>query len=307
MPEVAKIHILPDDTIVEIGGDQTLREALLGADVPLSNACGGNCKCTTCRVLVLEGLEFCSPRTPAEQGIADRMAFTPQIRLACQTRTAGDLQLRRLVLDDEDLELAGLFLENPTPEHAGTEKQVFILFADIRGFTAFTESLLPYDVIHLLNRYFHLMGDIIQRHGGVIDNYMGDGFMALFEFVDPRETGLRAVRAGLEMIETVRTQIGPYLERLWDKSFRIGIGLHYGVVVAGTLGATDNRRNTVIGDAVNFASRIERANKKAGTEFLMSEDAYRLVAEETKVNRTFLVPIAGKKGEHRLYEIVGIA
>ncbi len=85
---------------------------------------------------------------------------------------------------------------------AGTEKFLFILFADIRGFTSLSEALLPYDVIHLLKRYFHRMNRIIEKHGGFIDNYMGDGLMALFEAKDPFSGAFNSVRAGLEMLGT---------------------------------------------------------------------------------------------------------
>ena len=109
-----------------------------------------------------------------------------------------------------------------------------ILFSDIRGFTPFAESLLPFDVIHVLNLYFQIVGEVIGRYGGSINNYMGDGFMALFEADDPAEGALRAVKAGLNLLDAVQ-KLEPYLEELYHKSFQIRIGLHFGQVVAGKL------------------------------------------------------------------------
>ena len=126
------------------------------------------------------------------------------------------------------------------------------------------------------NLYFQKVGEVIGRHGGVINNYMGDGFMALFEADDPAEGALRAVRAGLDLLDAVQ-KLEPYLEELYHQSFQIRIGLHFGQVVAGKLGSPGNKKMTVIGDTVNFASRIEAANKQAGTQFLISEDTYALV------------------------------
>ena len=98
------------------------------------------------------------------------LQFKPMIRLACQTRVTGNTTVRRLVLDDEDEELAVGSMAEEFGEAAGEERQVAILFVDIRGFTSFAEKLLPYDVIHALNRYYYRMGRIIHLHGGVVDN-----------------------------------------------------------------------------------------------------------------------------------------
>ena len=128
----------------------------------------------------------------------------------------------------------------------------------------------------------------------------------LFKADNPAERALRAIKAGLRMLEAVDNQIKPYLQQLWGKSYDIGIGLHYGLVVAGTVGVSNNRRMTVIGDAVNLTSRIEAINKKAGTRFLISEDVYKLVAHKIRINKPIRVEISGKTGEYTLYEVVGI-
>jgi adenylate cyclase len=134
---------------------------------------------------------------------------------------------------------------------------------------------------------------------------MGDGFMALFEADDPNEGTLRAVKAGLELIDAVQ-ELKPYLEELYNKSFKIRVGLHYGQVVAGKLGSPGNKRMTVIGDTVNLASRIEAANKQAGTQFLISEDTYALVKAQVKVGQCVRLTLPGKSGEYNLYEVVGL-
>ena len=134
---------------------------------------------------------------------------------------------------------------------------------------------------------------------------MGDGFMALFEAEDPVEGALRSTRAGLELIDAVQ-ELKPYLEELYNKSFQIRVGLHYGQVVAGKLGSPGNKRMTVIGDTVNLASRIEAANKQAGTQFLISAETYALVREQVRTGRCVRVTLPGKSGEYDLYEVVGL-
>jgi adenylate cyclase len=298
------IQYLPDGKEIEISEGETILQAALRAGIAMTHICGGNARCSTCRVIILQGLENCAPRNAKEQAIAELLQFSPAIRLACQTLAAGDVKLRRLVLDDEDVELTSLFIKGDQPGLMGVEKHVLILFADIKGFTSFAESLLPYDVIHVLNRYFHRVGEVVTRYGGYIDTYMGDGFMALFEAKDPAAGALQAIRAGLEMIEAVQ-KLGPHLEVLYKRSFQIRIGLHYGQVVAGTLGAPGNKKITVIGDAVNLASRIEAANKKAATQFLISADTYALVSGKIQVGRCVRLSLPGKTGKYTLYEVTG--
>jgi adenylate cyclase len=301
-PSLPKIDILPDGKEIETRDGETILQAALRAEIPLAHICSGNARCSTCRVIILEGMPNTLPPNAAEKKIADLSTFDPSVRLACQTIATGNIKIRRLVMDDEDLELSSLFIQGVKPGATGIEKNVLILFLDIQGFTAFSEALLPYDVIHILNRFFNQMGEVINKYKGEINNYMGDGFMALFETQDPREGALRAIGAGLEMLARVRG-LQSYLEKLYYKSFQIRIGLHYGHVVAGTVGASGSRKMTVIGDSVNFASRIEAANKKAGTRFLISEETFALVKDRVEVGKQVYLALPGKTGKYRLYEV----
>jgi len=290
---------------VETESAETILEVSLRAGIPHAHACGGNARCSTCRVVILEGLEHCVAPNEKEQRLADRLHFTPDIRLACQTTINDHVKLRRLVLDEEDLQLTDQRSVGPTPTSVGEEKQLAVLFCDIRGFTPFAEALPPYDVVHVLNRYFHEMGMVISRNGGKIDNYMGDGFMALFGMEDQTDPALQAVAAGLEMLEAMG-KLRPYLETIYARSFQIGIGIHYGDVVVGAIGAQSLKRVTAIGDAVNLASRIEAANKQAGTKLLISEQTYDVVKDRVQLGTTIRVTLPGKSGEYALYEVAGL-
>jgi adenylate cyclase len=234
------------------------------------------------------------------------MGFSKEIRLACQAKTTGDIKVRRLVLDEEDIETTSLLISESNSNIVGFEKEVLILFADIRNFTLMTKTLLPYDVVHILNRYFHLMNAVIARHGGHINNYMGDGFLALFDVQTTGQDMLRGITAGLEMLDVVTQKIRPYVREYFGMNFKIGIGLHHGLVVAGAIGGHNSKKQTIIGDAVNFTSRIESCNKQLGTEFLISEEVYAVVQKRVKVNLTQPISIHGKKDLHTLYEVIGL-
>lgn len=301
------IHYLPDERRIEVDEGEFLLEAALRFNIPHTHVCGKLARCSTCRVLVIEGLENCGERNSAEKAISEQLHFSPAIRLACQTQIFDDVTVRRLAIDGEDLKMINDEMRGKVvPNSIDQEKQIAILFADIRGFTTFSEKLLPYDVIYVLNRYFRKMGQVISRHDGMINNYMGDGLMALFGLKNSQQAAEQAVRAALEMIEAME-QFNPHLEMLYQQNLQIGIGIHYGSVVIGEVGAPDNKRVTAIGDAVNLASRIEAANKLVGTTLLISETVYAQVREQVIVNQSYRVQLPGKSGEYPLYEITEIA
>ena len=299
------IHSLPDDRHIEAADGETILTASLRADIPHAHACGGMARCSTCRVLVLDGAEMCGPRTPPEEKLAEQLHFGDNVRLACQTTVHGDLSLRRPVVDRVDLALANLLERSQATERVGKERRLVILFADIAGYTSFAESLMPYDVTHVLNRYFFLMAEVIQSHGGHISDYIGDGLMALFGIDGDDDHAAQAVRAGLGMFEALE-ELNPYLQTMYGREFGVRVGVHVGEVVVGTIGIAPMEKLAAIGDPVNFASRIEAANKEVGTRFLVSEDTVGELDESFQVGRSFELPIKGKSGTHRLYEVVGL-
>lgn len=304
---MSTVTYLIDNRTLNVESGETLLELSLRHDIPHTCVCGGIARCSTCRVLIVDGLKNCSPRNSREQLLAERLHFGPQIRLACQTTITGDVSLRRLVLDAEDIELTSQLRPDKTPISAGMEKKIAILFADIRDFTPFAEILPPYDVIHVLNRYFYRMDKVIHRHGGFINNYMGDGLMALFGVDHSEDAVFNTVKAALGMLEEVE-KLKPYLDTVYGTNFNIGIGIHYGIAVLGSVGGQGQRRMTAIGDAVNMASRVEEANKAFSTRLLITENAYDEIKKQVRTGRLFSdVALQGKSGRYALYEIVSVA
>ena len=302
---MAQIHYLPDGEKAESEAGETILNVALRSGIPHAHACGGKARCSTCRVMIVEGVEHCGERSALEEQLANRLRFGPQIRLACQPCVTGDVTVRRLILDDEDLEISRQLTSATGPVSIGEEKKIAILFADIRGFTRFAERLPPYDVIYVLNRFFYDMNRVISPHGGCIHNCMGDGLMALFGVEDASEPALRAVRAGLDMLEAVG-KLKPYLQSVYQMTFEIGVGVHFGEVIVGSVGGEVTKRITAIGDGVNLASRIEAANKECGTRFLVSEGTYLEVQPFVRVGQQFHKGLKGKRGKYRLYEIIGL-
>jgi adenylate cyclase len=218
--------------IEEADGGLTLLQISLKHGLPHLHVCGGNARCSTCRVGICDGLDNVLPRNQPEQRLADAKGFEPNIRLACQTRLRGPISLRRLVHDDKDVAV----VRAEEGRTIGSERAVAILFSDIRDFTPFAEANMPYDVIHLLNRYFLVMGDAVLENGGHIDKYIGDGMMALFgvEGGEPRDLCLAAVRTALRMLDDL-ANLNRYLKEHFEVEFHIRIGIHFGVAVHGVV------------------------------------------------------------------------
>jgi adenylate cyclase len=146
-------------------------------------------------------------------------------------------------------------------------RRVAVMFVDFRSFTAGARTRTPQEVVDRLDGAFAILVDILDRHGGIVNKFLGDGFLALFgaplEAPDPAH---RAVAAAREMLEA-----NDRVNEATSWPLRIGIGIHIGEVVAGSIGSPRRKEYTVIGDTVNFASRLEALNKDFNSQFLISE------------------------------------
>ncbi len=298
------VHIQPDDIKIDVEEEESILIASLRNNINHLSSCGGTGKCSTCRVEIIDGLENCFPRNDVEILLANRLSFPPNIRLGCQTKLKGNVSYRRLLLDKRDSDLNN-HVTGQRLESVGTLRNLTILFCDIKGFTSFSESLSAYDVIFILNRYFSIMREVIIRHEGEINNYIGDAILAIFGLKESRQQTLRAVSAGLEMLRAM-DEFKIYLNNAYGNDFDIRIGLHYGEVISGSVGQGEDKKVTVIGDAVNIASRIEAINKEAGTRFLVSENVYEQVKDDVVVENFLRLKLRGISNLITLHEISGI-
>ncbi|MCA1377946.1 MULTISPECIES: adenylate/guanylate cyclase domain-containing protein [unclassified Bradyrhizobium] len=149
---------------------------------------------------------------------------------------------------------------------SGDVRRVAVMFVDFRGFTAGAQSRSPQEVVDRLDGAFAVLVDILDRQGGIVNKFLGDGFLALFGApLEASDAAYRAVAAGREML---RAMDRINAESSWP--LRIGIGIHFGEVVAGNIGSPRRKEYTVIGDTVNFASRLEALNKDFGSQLLIS-------------------------------------
>ncbi len=293
---MSHLHVSPDDVDVDASEDTTLLDAVVEAGIPIAHLCGGRARCSTCRIRVVDGLEALSDRTEKEAAMASRLDFPDEVRLACQTRALGDASFWRLVLDRLDVEMASQLGEGHYVGPVGREVDVAVLFLDVAGFTAMSETLPPYDVVHILNRFFNRAGDSVEENGGRVDNYMGDGMLAVFGVDDDEgDYALGAVKAGLDAI-AVAADMHRYVSRVYGCDFNIRVGIGLGEVIFGLMGGESSARETVVGDVVNTASRLESANKVTGTTMLVTQAVYERTADAVDYGDPVELDLAGKDG-----------
>jgi adenylate cyclase len=189
-------------------------------------------------------------------------------------------------------------LENPDSfKLGGTNQTITILFADIRGFTAFSEREKPEKVVGILNRYFTAMSEIIFAHGGTLDKYIGDGLMAIFgaptATADDAKNAVKTAAAMQRRLVTLNAE----LESEGFSRISIGIGLHTGEATVGYIGSEQRSEYTAIGDAVNLASRLE--SNARGEQILISEataraseNSFDLTAQKPLIVKNRLQPVS---------------
>jgi adenylate cyclase len=259
----------PNGRHVSVSPGTSILEASRGAGIPHASVCGGRGRCSTCRVRIGAGARNLPPPSEAEAAVLKRISAAPSVRLACQTRPTGDV------------EATPLLPAAATPQHAlaraphrqGEERELAILFADLRGFTALAEHKLPYDVVFILNRYFAAMGHAVEESGGHIDKFIGDGVMALFGVDGGIDTGARAALAAARAMAERLAELNRALAHELPEPLRIGIGIHSGPVIVGELGYKAATSLTAVGDAVNTASRLEAMSKELDVELVLSAPA----------------------------------
>jgi adenylate cyclase len=283
--------------------DSTILEASLKAKINHVHVCGGNARCSTCRVYIVDGLSNCLPRNEKEKQVAEKLRFPQNIRLACQTKISGNIAIRRPVVDDLDREIILKQFGDGSGTKLGQEKDLAILFTDIENYTQFAEAFPAYDVVHVLNRYYQTMNEIIVHHKGIISDVAGDGILALFGVMeDSKNPVLDAINATHGM-NTALVQFNEYLNQMYDRSFRIRAGINFGKVIVGNFDTGMMSKISAIGDEVNLASRIETANKNFGTQLLISQSAFEEVQGLVKSHKMYRSGLKGKSGEYVLYEV----
>jgi adenylate cyclase len=187
----------------------------------------------------------------------------------------------------------------------GQKKDVVVFFSDIRGFTAFSEKRSPEEVVEMLNEYFEVMVGIINKRGGVVDKFIGDAIMAVWGA--PKGTDKDAYNATMACIE-MRQALVVLNDKRKERDqppLAMGIGLHAGSVISGTIGSTERMEYTVIGNTVNTGSRIEASTKAFGSDLLISEEVVKQIGDAFIVELAGSAEVKGRSEPLKMFKVRG--
>lgn len=292
-----------DTKVLDIIPGATALEIIRAAGIPQAMVCGGRGRCSTCRVRVGLGGEHLPSPAADEARVLQRIGAPEGVRLACQIRPVKDLEVTPLLPPNAT---ARDGFQGPGHLH-GQEREIAVMFADLRGFTRLSEHRLPYDVVFLLNRYFAAMGQAIEASGGQVDKFIGDGVMALFGVEAGREAASRqALDAARRMAERL-VELNEALASDLKEPLRMGIGLHVGPAIVGEMGYGGVKGLTAVGDTVNTASRLEGLCKGYAAELVVSQDLLDQAGADLSAFRAEQVAIRGRRDQLRIRVVTRIA
>jgi len=194
--------------------------------------------------------------------------------------------------------------QNEEDIRAGEMLEAALLFCDIRGFTPIAERLSPSEVVHLLNVYYSLMSDVIHKYNGVITQFVGDEIFVSFGAPIPiKDPEILSVHCALEMIEKLK-DIREELGSVIDEEIIVGIGIHYGPIIAGNLGSDERLSYSITGDAVNTGKRIESLTRDMKNVILVSQSVYEKTIDFISTKPWGEVQIIGKNEKLRVYQVL---
>jgi len=207
--------------------------------------------------------------------------------------------------------VAGLLDRPELTDPKGSRRDMTVLFCDMESFTTFSEGMTPAGLVHVLNRYLSLMSEPVRRHNGIIDKYIGDAIMAFWgpPFTGTEEQGRLACYAALDQLAALNVFNAelPDLTGMRRGMPRVNmrVGVATGEVVIGSIGSEHTQSYTLIGDTVNFASRLEGASKAYGTHVLIGEATRKLAAEAIETREIDSVLVVGKTEPECIFELLG--
>ena len=289
----------PDGGVSNIFPGMNILDASLEAGIPHAHVCGGRGRCSTCRIRIDQDLTQLEPTRQNERRILRSIGAPENIRLACQAYPKIDLNVSPILSADANFQ-ESYFEQKYT---YGSDREICIMFTDLRAFTKMSEKKLPFDIVFILNQYFKLMGQIIENNGGYLDKFIGDGTMALFGIEEgPKEGSRNAINAATKMNDELK-KLNESLINDLPFPLKMGIGIHTGNVIIGKMGYKHAKNLTAVGDAVNTASRLESLTKELKSQIIISKYTFELSEHQIKDLEEDTVNIVGKND---LFDIIKI-
>jgi len=257
--------VFSDGRRLEMPSGATIQETLNINGIELAAVCGGRGRCTTCRVRIVDGLEKLPKPNVTEAAALQRIDAHPSVRLACQCRPVDTVSVAPLMPSS-----ASAADGRKTGQLFGQEREIAVLFLDLRGSTKLGEERLPFDVLFILNQFFQEMTQAVEETGGHFSQFLGDGLMAIYGLNQPIDKACAQAVKGAEAMFARLEHTNEALKNDLPVPLQIGIGIHAGIAIVGEMGPPQGRTISAIGDTVNTAARLEALCKPLGCRFVLS-------------------------------------
>jgi adenylate cyclase len=292
----ALVH--PTAGSISARADQSILEALRDAGIPHASVCGGRARCTTCRVRVGAGLEYLSAPAEMEAAALQRIGASENVRLACQTRPSRDLHITPLLPANASAADA----QRPGGV-GGHEQPVAVMFVDLRASTKLGEERLPYDVVFILNQFFAEMSEALHETGGHYAQFSGDGLMALYGLESDVARGCRDAMHGAAAMVRRLALLNARLAEELPEPLQIGIGIHCGEAIVGTMGPPSSPNLSAIGDNINIAARLEALCKTYQVTLVVSEETAQHAGVDLSAFDKHAAPVRGREEAVVVYAV----
>jgi adenylate cyclase len=251
-------------------------EASRGFHLPHAAMCGGRARCSTCRVRVTAGDDFCATAEADERATLDRIGAPPDVRLACQLRPRGDISVVPLVRTERPN-------YRPTAPRPSAEREIVVLFCDFLNRGELAGEHLPQDLLYVLTLYVEALGNAIRAAGGTLSYVELDSVCALFGLErGPAQAARQALQAA-GAIEGAMADLNERLGRQWDCKVKIAVTIHAGRAAVGEIGSSQAPAIMAIGEAMDVANELRKAAATHGKPFAISERVYTAAGLEVNV------------------------
>ena len=289
----------PGSATVDLLPGATLLESIRAAGISHASICGGRGRCSTCRVRIGKGADDLPPPDEAEKKVLARVTESPSVRLACQIRPTSSLEVVALVPDH-----AGPSEAVAKPGYQqGKELVVAILFVDLRGSTKLCEGRLPFDVVFVLNQFFAELAQALSETNGHYAQFNGDGLMAIYGLESGTEKGAAEAVAGAQAMFRRLAKLNEKLGDELSEELKVGIGIHTGEAIVGSMGPPASPIVSALGDNANVAARLESQTKEFGVPLVVSADTARHSGIDFSKFPKHKIQVKGRTSEITVYAV----
>jgi adenylate cyclase len=286
----------PDREIVVPKG-HTVLEASRAHHIPHLSLCGGRARCSTCRVRV-DPLSSCPPPGHEEARTLARIGAPADVRLACQLRPLADVAVEPVLALDG---------RHSPPGRRSVERDVVVLFTDLRRWTGLAERQLPFDLVYVQNRFYAAVGDAISAAGGLPNQFVGDSVMAIFGLDCDLPTAARQAFDAVRGMEQRIRAVNHDLAREFSHQLEFGVGLHAGPAVVGEVGWRETRTTSAVGDTVNTAARLQELTKAYRVRIVVSEAVARAAALQLENCVAHEIEVRGRQAPLTVYALAELS